>query len=801
MFVLLGMSTSKAMTPDPESPTPSVPQQPVTPPHNAPRAPVQIYPPRGINEPEENLTVTSSGIRDLREEVLAELEADNANKQLLNLTGRLALVGLLGVSLAVIFYIYHLQAVSKIIVLEAPPPAPLPAPAAGGAPAQPLPAGPETKIPPAQPTPAPDAQASSQVVELELLALLAKEDAAFDVTAARAKIAEPLQSGDTALKTAAGNVLKAIQDRLDAAARATARDAAGVSQELTATERFPEAFEVIERAMKALPADAPWSAAGREQLGLLLKKIQDEQSARLAAAFDLLEENLRRQQPEAVERVTKLLKHPDPKFRQSAEKMFAAVNEELARKLAEERRIAAAARAAWSDFFQKINTAALAGELDGAARLCAPPKDSALLTGGVADPQGVLQSCGAELAGLRALQDLLLEKAAKIDKTAGKPADLPLRKGRVSGALAGTDGRKLQVTLTGGAVVSVKIETLTAAAYASLLTPAELEPKSLQPFLEALAAHENVSAAEAKLRRYYEAAKQPLPPHWAEFFTLQAFNQNALVLETKLKGLQKALADNQADIVRDLLQAVRPELATHLKTSALSPEQQKIVDEAERVAGRLNRMQIVLQNGSTPKPDYTGQVSDQISEYKDSINKTDVGVQFGLKLGAAGGVQRALLRFEGLESAIGKARVRKAMLELYQIDSPASKDAVIGFFRLKRAWVPDSGTWLSYDAAKNLNWAQPGATGAADIEAKEDALLKLDDKKNIWRSVDVTSYVQDVLVGKIQNNGFLLRVINGEPQFHARFYPETDTTALTDKTLRPKLVLELEQEVEPPAQK
>ena len=48
--------------------------------------------------------------------------------------------------------------------------------------------------------------------------------------------------------------------------------------------------------------------------------------------------------------------------------------------------------------------------------------------------------------------------------------------------------------------------------------------------------------------------------------------------------------------------------------------------------------------------------------------------------------------------------------------------------------------------------------------------------------------------GRWQNNGLLLRVTNGEPDFHVRFYPETDVEAQKDIKFRPKLVLDIESE-------
>jgi len=92
---------------------------------------------------------------------------------------------------------------------------------------------------------------------------------------------------------------------------------------------------------------------------------------------------------------------------------------------------------------------------------------------------------------------------------------------------------------------------------------------------------------------------------------------------------------------------------------------------------------------------------------------------------------------------------------------------------------------------KDHDWAIPGASGEADIEPKEDSKVVLDKKTNQWRSWDVTKYVQDVLAGKTQNHGLWLKIVNGEPEFHARFYPESDLDKGKDSNLRPKLSLEV----------
>jgi hypothetical protein len=675
------------------------------------------------------------------------------------------------------------------VVAPAEPVAPTVAPATTGAPVAEVSVTEPFETPPVNARPIEIPKAAIDVAALEIIALLAKEDPAFDVAVAQAKLAEPLTSADVAIRSAAEAAQKAIAARIDSQVRSAARAAADDALEFLAQEEYPAAVSRLEVAIAALPEDSAWvKNIGRAQLTAVLDKINATRAAELTVAFAGLEDALRQQTPESAMRLAALRKHADPKFREKAESTAAAINAELAAKLAEQRRVATIARNGWVAFFNQFNTAVLAGDLDAAAKLCKPAPDS------VTTPQAVLDACAAEVAGLRALQDLVLKTS---NAAQNKQVNLVLRKGKAVGALAGTEDRKLRIALTGGAIVGVKLETLTAAAYNDILDPRDIKQAKLELALWGLTAHENLSAAETFLTRVCEKAKTPVPLHWQEYFRLQGFSQNAAALVMKLNALQKAVAERNPEMIREAMIAARPELNEFLKFSALNPEQQKIVDDAEAIAGRLSRMQLILQNGSFPTPEYTGQVSDQISEYKDSATKTDVGVQFGLKLGASGGVQRALLRFEGLESAIGKAHVRKATLEMYQIDSPSYKGAMIGFFRLKRSWVPDSGTWTSYDSLKRLDWAVPGAGAVSDVEAKADALLTLDDKKNIWRSIDVTAYVQDVLNGKIQNNGFLLRVINGEPQFHVRFYPESDTATLKDKTLRPRLILDLEQEAPP----
>ena len=229
------------------------------------------------------------------------------------------------------------------------------------------------------------------------------------------------------------------------------------------------------------------------------------------------------------------------------------------------------------------------------------------------------------------------------------------------------------------------------------------------------------------------------------------------------------------------------------KFEPVSAAQRALVESASKLSAATMKQEVVLQNDMQPTPDYAGILIDQITDYRESLDQNNIAVQFGLKVGYDGPLQRMLIRFDGVEAAIGKAKLKKATLQLYQKESPNYANAAIALIRLKRPWVPGSGTWLSYDKTKKLLWSVRGGLCDADIEPKEEGRVIIDKNRDVWRAWDVTQYVKDVLTGKQQNFGFLMRVMNNELDYHVRFYPPGDLEGAKDKSLRPRVVLEIEK--------
>jgi len=82
-----------------------------------------------------------------------------------------------------------------------------------------------------------------------------------------------------------------------------------------------------------------------------------------------------------------------------------------------------------------------------------------------------------------------------------------------------------------------------------------------------------------------------------------------------------------------------------------------------------------------------------------------------------------------MEGAIGKAQLRKATPATLSNRLPqVLRRDHRRFSALKKVWVPDSGSWMSFDGQKDHDWTIPGAAGDADIEAKEDSKATLNAK-------------------------------------------------------------------------
>ena len=646
---------------------------------------------------------------------------------------------------------------------------------------------------------------TTALAELEVLAALAQDDPAFDLNRGVARLKRYAQSPEETVRDASTRGLQVMLAALDAQARTLARSAAEEAADLAEQQDFPAALQVLETAARALPKESTWAAqTGEAKVQALIADLSKRRTEERAKALTEAEEEWRQNASNAgtdsqfpngrklvsvPARLAALLVHRDPLFRQEATALLARLNEESHTKQAQQQAEGAAQRTAWLSFFDRLSAAMSDGDLAAAAKMCQPAEAKTLLEGGVSEPAKVLEGCAADVASVRALYDAALAKA-HADK---RSVALALRRGRVEGALDGVEGRQLFVAIPGGARVGVKVENITAAGLVSILDAKDLASKGLSQALWALSAYENPTEAATFLPKSYSNAKLALPLHWVERFKLEKIKRLDDDVTQKLHKLGLASRSGDMEKLKAALEAARPAIAALEELVPLGEARRVAVESAEKLVRKAAGAHIILQNGVSPTPAYAGLTTDQISQYPDSVNKTDVGVQYGLKLGAAGGTQRALLKFDGLEAALGKTRVKRATLELYQIDSPQFAGAVVGLFRLKRPWVPDAGTWLNYDSTKDAAWGSPGATGDTDAEAKEDAKVILDNRKNVWRSWDVTAYVSDVLSGKAQNLGFLLRVINGEPNYHVRFYPETDLDAQKDAALRPRLVLEVQQ--------
>ena len=732
-----------------------------------------------------------------REAGTPDLQADEDQAGgLLPLRTRITLLVLLGSALCVLFLLwaYYDARHAGITVVAAPAPArnsEATAPSATQAPPGDTPA-PATPTAAAQRPTAPTPTAAA-LAEIEVFATLVRDDPDFSAGRAVTRLQPYIQFPDETVRAAASKVMQPLLADLDARARSAARGAAETAADLADAQDFPAAERTLRQAWETLPHESPWAAqhAVRKLADLLatLAREQTEARAQALAEFEKEWRRAREANAPAPPRLAALLQHRDPLIRQAVAAAQARLEDEWRTKALKRREQDAALRTAWLGFFTRLNAAIAEGDLEAAAKLCQADAQPELVKGGVAEPQQVLQGCAADVAALRKAYDLALT-VARAEK---RSVSLPLRRGRVEGALDGVEGRQIFVTLGGGARVGVKVENITAAGLLSILDEKALAGANLLGAVWALSAYENAAEAAAFLPKAYANAKQPVPLHWAERFRLEKFQRLDDDATKKLRKVEEELRGGNVEKVRAAFEAVRPALAALEESGGMSEARRAVVAAAGKLLGKAAAARVVLQNGVSPNADYAGLVTDQISQYRESANRTDVGVQYGLKAGAAGGLQRVLVKADGLEAALkAPARVKRATLELYQIDSPQAPGAVLGLFRLKRAWVPDAGTWLSFDGAKNLTWATPGASGDADTEAKEDAKVTLDQKKNVWRSWDVTAYVQEVLTGKTANNGLLLRVINGEPDYHVRFYPETDLESVKDATLRPRLMLETE---------
>jgi hypothetical protein len=632
-------------------------------------------------------------------------------------------------------------------------------------------------VPLSQLEPLDPAQWSSAMAQAEIALLRDLSAGEWSATPERTlhRLKPFLEHSDPAVRDAARDLHSSLAEGLDAVARQSARDLADRVEALAENENYLDALQQLADGTAALKSPSPYL----QERGLpLLNELKIGLEQRRVAANEKLV-----QSTTDLDDLRALEKHKDPQVRDAAAKR---VKELLAAAEQAQRRrelTLATGRDATIRLFDKYRTAVLDADFDAAQRAMREEMRN------VAGPGAWQGSLLRELMWIRQL----FATVHQLSVDTPRPVELPLRRGSVSGMLLSIHDKQLDIRIAGGAVVSIKPESLSAAGLAQLLGPKRMQDPQLSAAVWALAAWENPDNAKAVLEKNYAQINQPLPEHWDTYFKLSAYRDLSAHVGKDIETLHSALRGENIDRARELLAALEPRIKTLREYGPLPNQIESVLKDAAGNIGAVQSRRIVLQNGVQPTAKYDGLVTDQISQYSDAQRKTDVGIQNGLKLGASGGLQRGLLKFDGLELHIGQARVKKATLELFQIDSPKSAGANLALYRLKQPWEPDHGSWRSFGAAATgADWSVPGATGRDDIAEHPDAECKLDAQQNVWRAFDVTLYVQDVLNGKWQNNGFLLRLSTDEPTYHVRIHPDVDIAGNRDATRRPRLTLDLE---------
>ncbi|MBE7467396.1 MAG: DNRLRE domain-containing protein [Planctomycetes bacterium] len=791
--------------------------------------PLQVYPPPG-SEPVQEYKTTPE-IRAIREELAAEARGDapvapkpapppepppfvleRTVGEALGETGMQAPLRLPQPTRKVLWALLGFASVCVLFLLAWPFLAggekPVVPASADSQPAGPEVAPPVEPAPPSEPAvpvtprpvaPAPDANAAL-LQEVETVVTLTGE--APNVASAERAVERLRQlgaAGDARTKAAAQEALARYEAYVDARVRQTAREAAEKAQELAAQGRYGEAVQRVQQAEAALSERSVWAqASGRAKLAALRADLGARKQADLAGRVAAVTE-LARNGQEAAARLAaeELGRHLEPDFRAAGQEALQKLAQAAADRAAAEGRREESARQAWRTFFASWDTAVRDGQWDRAAELCRPPGDNPLRTGGLDEPAETLERFVAESEAVRALYDAALEVARE---RAGSEVNLPLRTGRAAGTLAGADGRSLIVKLGGKAETLVPVERLAPEGLSALLKLRK--PQTTDKLAPAVWALEFVSRAEAPdqagaaLAGRYRDAGQAVPAHWARRFGLERHDELRREVAEKLQTLRQSLAEDRIEPARAAMAETRAMLDRHPHARLLNDAERALLDEAEKKLGAVKLKVVVFQNGRQPKPEYVGLHVDQINRYYKNAQRTDVDVQTGLKAGSFNDLQRILIRFDGLQEALKGARIKRAVLELYQLPGGKSRAAILGLYPLKKAWTPEAGTWVHADEKRKVPWQRPGASGPDDA-GDLAATLIFDGAEGRWRAWDLTIYIRELIAEQTPNHGLLLKVAQDEPNFDLRFYPPTDLGENPDPSLRPRLVVEVEQTAAP----
>lgn len=610
------------------------------------------------------------------------------------------------------------------------------------------------------------------------------------------KAVEELQkvagSSDAAARAAAESALARCYRIVDSEARQFAREAAEGARELADQQLFTLAAQRIAQAIAALPDASPWARQfGKKRLQAVGEELAAQKEQALVQVIEGIEKIvLEGKTAEAEQAVIKLRGHPEPEFQRASEHVLKLLARADDKRKIVQKRMEEAARIAWPKFFKDLDAAVASGDLAKAEALCKPPTDAVLRVGGIEGPAAVLDGFAGEVAALNASYDAALKAAGTRE---GMQVNLPSGMGASKGSLRGVDGHNLVLMLDNRAEMKLPVEKLAPIELERLLlAQKEWTPERYRPALWFLVISRGVGDGDpAKwITEQYGAAKLPLPAHWQRRLELERADFRRENIAARLADLRKALGEKDDAGVRTALAVLKPMLAEN--QDALAPADRELLAQVEKAMGGGKIKHVVFQNGQQPSPDYVGIQVDQINKYYRNEERTDVDVHEGLKVGSHNDLQRVLIRFDGLETALGRGRIRKATLEMYETDATKASGATVGLFRLKKAWTPNAGTWKNADQRKRLPWDKPGASGPEDAQETVESQIVLDDRKELWRSWDVTVYVSEIVEGKALNHGLLMRVIKDEPKYDLSFYPDGDLDAKKDPVLRPRLVVEIE---------
>ena len=289
------------------------------------------------------------------------------------------------------------------------------------------------KVNPLQAPAAPKKEMPPEIAELEVLAALTRDDPTFDARTALAHIQPYTDSSNEAVKNAAAKLLARVLGEHDAKARAHARRVAEGAQERVDAGEFAEAEELLKAGLSALPADVAWTAHGREQLEKQWASVTAARANAKIKAAKEFEAAWRGDDETAKIRAEEWLKHRDPEIKTAIEILRIKIDDEQRTVRVQRQHRETAMRAAWLEFFETFSSAIADGDFEAAQTLCKPAPEALILKGGVAQPVNVLAGCLADLAAIRKLQDMVLDKA----KNSKRAVHLVLRKGQVHGTLDG----------------------------------------------------------------------------------------------------------------------------------------------------------------------------------------------------------------------------------------------------------------------------------------------------------------------------------------------------------------------------